>query len=57
MTTYKVTKSSNDKSDKYFTSLGKAIDTKQLLKKSRKDAEAYHIFGMIPDLDRWFKLE
>ncbi len=57
MTTYKVTKSSNDESDKYFTRLDKAIDTKQLLKKSRKDAEEYHIFGMIPDLDRWFKLE
>ncbi len=57
MTTYKVTKSSNDKPDKYYTSLMKALSTKEFLKKQRRDGYTYHIFGMISDLDKWFKLE
>ncbi len=57
MTTYKVAKSPNDKTDKYFTSLMKALSTKEFLKKQKRDGYTYHIFGMIPDLDEWFKLE
>lgn len=57
MTTYKVTKSPKDKADKYYTDLMKALNTKEFLKKQRKDGYLYHIFGMSPDLDQWFKLE
>jgi len=57
MTTYKVTKNSGEKSDKYFTDLMKALNTKEFLKKQRKDGYLYHIFGMIPDTEQWFKLE
>jgi len=57
MTTYKVTKSLNDKADKYYTKLMSALSTKEFLKKQKRDGYAYHIFGMIPDLNKWFKLE
>jgi len=57
MTTYKVTKNSGDKADKYFTNLMKALDTKEFLKKQKKDGDKYHIFGLIPNNDNWFKLE
>lgn len=57
MTTYKVTKSPADKADKYYTNLMKALDTKEFLKKQRKDGHMFHIFGMIPNSDNWFKLE
>ena len=57
MTTYKVTKNSTDKADKYYTNLMKALDTKEFMKKQKTDAEEYHIFGMAPNVDKWFKLE
>lgn len=57
MTTYKVTKNSKDKSDKYYTNLMEALSTKEFLKKQKKDGYTYHIFGLLPDVDEWFKLE
>ncbi len=57
MTTYKVTKSPTDKADKYYTDLMKALDTKEFLKKLKKDGYQYHIFGLAPNIDSWFKLE
>jgi len=57
MTTYKVTKSPNEKADKYYTDLMKALSTKEFLKKAKKDGYLYHIFSMTPDTESWFKLE
>jgi hypothetical protein len=57
MTTYKVTKNPAEKAAKYYTNLMKAMDMKELLKKKRKDGYLYHIYGMIPNNDNWFKLE
>lgn len=57
MTTYKVTKNQTDKADKYYTDLMKALSTKEFLKKVKKDGYTYHIFGLTPNIDDWFKLE
>ena len=57
MTTYKVTKRSDDKGDKYFTDLIKAISSKEFMKKIRKDGHLYHIYGMTPEQEKWFKLD
>ena len=57
MTTYKVTLNAADKAEKYYKNLTQAINMKELLKKKRKDGYMYHIFGMIPNNDMWFKLE
>ena len=57
MTIYKVTKNSNDKGNKYFTDLMKSLSTKEFLKRDKKDGYEYHIFGMIPNVNKWFKLE
>ena len=57
MTTYKVTKLATDKSEKYFEDLIQAMSKKQILKKLRKDADLYHIYGMPQGSDKWFRLE
>ena len=57
MTTYKITKNAAEKAEKYYSNLMIAMDIKQLLKKRRKDGEMFHIFGMIPGDEQWFKLE
>jgi hypothetical protein len=57
MTTYKVTKNAAEKAEKYYNNLMKAMDMKELLKKKRNDGELFHIFGLIPGKDQWFKLE
>jgi hypothetical protein len=57
MTIYKVTKNQTERAEKYYTDLMKAIDTKEFLKKQRKDGYKYHIFGLTPNIDKWFKLE
>jgi hypothetical protein len=57
MTTYKITKNAGEAAEKYYKDLMQAMDVKELLKKKRKDGEMFHIFGMVPGNEKWFKLE
>lgn len=57
MTTYKITKLSTDKPDKYFENLMQAYGKKEFLKKIKKDGYLYHLFSMPQGSNRWFKLE
>jgi len=57
MTTYKITKRPEDKGTKYFTDLMKAMDNKELMKKFKRDGHLYHIYGMTPNQETWFKLD
>jgi hypothetical protein len=57
MITYKVVKNPEDKAEKYFTNLMKALSMKEFLKKQRKDGYLYHIYGLTSDVDKWYRLE
>jgi hypothetical protein len=59
MTTYKITRRPEDKAEKYYTDLMKAMNKKEYLKKllKGKGGDMFHIFGSYPNKDGWFKLE
>ena len=59
MTTYKITRRSEDKAEKYYDNLMKAMDKKEYMKKllNYKDKDSFHIYGKYPGKKEWFKLE
>ncbi len=59
MVTYKITRRSEDKAEKYYDNLMKAMDKKEYMKKllNCKGEDSFHIFGKYPGKKEWFKLE